>query len=88
MKTYYQKRFLKDLASIPSKPRHQIETFVFEEVLRFQSINESEKIQRMIGYPTYYKIRFGVYRVGLKKENDSLIFIRALHRKEIYRYFP
>ena len=88
MKTYYQKRFLKDLAQIPAKVRKQIEEFVFEDVPQFQSINESLKLERMIGYPSHYKIRFGVYRVGLKKENNSLKFIRALHRKEIYRYFP
>lgn len=88
MKIYYQKRFLKDLARIPAKTRNQIEHFVFEEAPQFQSLNESQKIKSMIGYSTYYKVRFGVYRVGLKKDNDSLIFIRALHRKEIYRYFP
>ena len=88
MKTFYQKRFLKDLIQVPAKVRKQIAEFVFEEAPRFHSINDSVKIERMIGYPSYYKIRFGVYRVGLKKENESLIFIRVLHRKEIYRYFP
>ena len=42
----------------------------------------------MKGYPLYYKMRFGVYRVGLKLENDTVIFERALHRKDIYRYYP
>jgi mRNA interferase RelE/StbE len=42
----------------------------------------------MKGYPSYYKIRFGSYRVGIKLENEIVIFERALHRKEIYRYFP
>ena len=88
MKTYYQKRFLKDLARIPAKVRKQIEKYVFEEAPKFQSIHDSPKIERLMGYPSYYKIRFGVYRVGLKIENESLIFIRALHRREIYRYFP
>jgi mRNA interferase RelE/StbE len=88
LRTYYQKRFLKDLSRIPAKTRNQIEKFVFEDVPQLQTIEESVKIERMVGYPSYYKIRFGVYRVGLKKENDNLIFIRALHRKEIYRYFP
>ena len=42
----------------------------------------------MKGYPYHYKIRFGVYRVGMKVINDKVIFERALHRKDIYRYFP
>jgi len=79
---------LKDLAVIPTKVRKQIEKFVFEDVPKFQSIYDSPKIEGMVNYPSFYKIRFGVYRVGLKKENDSIVFIRALHRREIYRYFP
>ena len=42
----------------------------------------------MKGYRDYFKIRFGNYRVGLKKEGDNIIVKRVLHRKEIYKYFP
>jgi mRNA interferase RelE/StbE len=42
----------------------------------------------MKGYPGYYKVRFGTYRVGIKLENDTLILERVLHRKEIYKFFP
>ena len=69
MKIYYQKRFLKDLARIPTKTRNQIEHFVFEEAPSFRSISDSPKIEGMRGYPSYYKVRFGVYRVGLKKQS-------------------
>ncbi len=40
------------------------------------------------GESSYYRIRFGDYRIGIKIEDDLVIFIRALHRKDIYRYFP
>jgi mRNA interferase RelE/StbE len=36
----------------------------------------------------YYRIRLGDYRVGLKIENNTVCFVRFLHRKDIYRYFP
>ena len=42
----------------------------------------------MKGYRLYYKVRFGSYRIGLKIEKDTVILERALHRKDIYRYFP
>ena len=42
----------------------------------------------MKGYPSYYKIRFGQYSIGLKTKEDRIILERALHRKDIYRYFP
>jgi mRNA-degrading endonuclease RelE of RelBE toxin-antitoxin system len=30
----------------------------------------------------------GNYRLGLIIEAETVIFVRVLHRKEIYRYFP
>jgi mRNA interferase RelE/StbE len=37
---------------------------------------------------TFYRVRIGDYRIGLELAGDELIFVRCLHRKEIYRYFP
>ncbi|MGA1264796.1 MAG: type II toxin-antitoxin system RelE family toxin, partial [Prochlorothrix sp.] len=49
---------------------------------------------KLKGYDTYYRIRVGDYRIGLEvlHQSDSgnleIVFVRVLHRKEIYRYFP
>ena len=88
MKLEYRKKFLKELAKIPSNTREKIEKFVFSELPKLETIFESGKIEQMKSYPQYYKMRFGVYRVGLKLENDTVILERALHRKDIYRYYP
>ena len=88
MKIEYRKRFLKELAKIPSKNRIKIEKFVFEELPELDSIFESGKIEQMKGYPSYYKVRFGSYRVGLKMENEIVILERVLDLKDIYRYYP
>ncbi len=83
----YHKKFLKDLASIPETERLKIERFIFTDVTGQKSFRDlrPEKLQ---GYKSYYKIRFGSYRVGLKYENNTLTFERVLHRKEIYKFFP
>lgn len=83
-----QKRFLKDLAKIPKKDRQKIERFVFEESKTFVATEITEIFDKLQGYHSFYKIRFGNYRVGVHFENDTLTFERVLHRKEIYRYFP
>jgi len=88
LKVEYPKKFLKDLARIPSQTRVHIEHFVFEELPSLDSINQVGKIEQMKGYSEYFKIRFGNYRIGLKLEADKVILKRVLHRKEIYRYFP
>jgi len=43
---------------------------------------------KLEGYEHYYRIRVSDYRIGIKIEGDILVFMRVLHRKEIYRYFP
>jgi len=88
MKTDYRKRFLKELSKIPSEIRSRIEDFVFEKLPKVNSIFELGIVEQMRGYPTYYKVRFGSYRIGLRMENDKVILERALHRKDIYRHFP
>jgi mRNA interferase RelE/StbE len=40
----------------------------------------------MKGYPNRYRIRLGNYRVGI--EIHTVEVMRALHRREFYRYFP
>lgn len=42
----------------------------------------------MQGYKEYYRIALGSYRVGIRIVNNAVTFIRFLHRKDIYRYFP
>jgi mRNA-degrading endonuclease RelE of RelBE toxin-antitoxin system len=46
-----------------------------------------EKLKR---YREYYKISFGDYRVGLRVDKRAKVveFCRALHRRDLYRYFP
>ena len=88
MTVSYNKRFLKDLASITEKDRNKIEHFAFDEILTFKKSSEIIKLQKLSGYTNYYKIRFGNYRIGLSLVDEELIFERVLHRKEIYKMFP
>ena len=88
MKVEYRKRFLKDLSKMPSKTRREIERFAFTELPQTTSMAQLGNVERMEGYPSFYKVRFGSYRVGLRLETGIVVFERALHRREIYRYFP
>ena len=88
MRIVYRKRFLKELSKIPTETRLRIEQLVFKERLEANSIFELGKVEKMKGFPSYYKIRFGSYRIGLRIKDDTVILERALHRKDIYRYFP
>jgi len=52
------------------------------------SINEIENIKKISGFTNFYRIRLGNYRVGLKIENEIITFVRYLHQKDIYKFFP
>ncbi len=85
----YTKTFLKDLAKVvPLNRRKQIEKFVFEDLLVLTSIESAGNIEKMKGYRTHYKVRFGNYRIGIFKRDDTLELQRVLNRKEIYKFFP
>ena len=36
----------------------------------------------------FYRVRIGNYRIGLTVEGDTLVLIRFLHRRDMYRVFP
>ena len=88
MKISINKRFLKDLAKIPSGDRARIEMFVFEELEQYEGIEQIGNMEKLQGYDKFYRARFGNYRVGVRYENNELTVERVLHRKEIYKFFP
>ena len=88
MKVVYQKRFLKDLASVPSNLRPSIERFAFEELPRADSLYSTGKVEKLKGHANFFKVRFGDFRVGLSLTDDTVTLERVLNRKEIYRKFP
>ena len=84
----YTKRFLKELACLPRDIQSRIELIVFEE-LEVNNPFELGYINKMKGYEDKYKIRVGDYRIGLNldKKNQTIIFQRVAHRREIYKIF-
>ncbi len=85
----YTKTFYKELAILPEKVRKQVEAIVFGEEIKIDPFALG-KIQKLEGYQDYYKMRFGVYRVGIRIDSQEKVieFRRVRHRQDIYRKFP
>ncbi len=85
----YTKRFLKDLADLPTEIQERVEPIVFEE-LESENPFELGYLEKLKGYSDKYKIRVGNYRIGITLDKDAQILVceRIAHRKEIYRLFP
>ena len=60
-----------------------------EQIEQAATLQEVSRLKRLAGSgDNYYRIRIGDYRLGPVVENDVVIFVRCLNRKEIYRFFP
>jgi len=89
MKTLYQPSFIKDLKALKSTSVfQQINKLVFQDIPKYQTIDDISNLKKLKGEDNAYRIRIGDYRIGIILDTDKIIFERVLHRREIYRYFP
>ncbi len=88
MNVEFKNSFVKDLKKIKEKQLQSQIRELIEKVESTENMTELENVKKLSGSDVYYRIRLGDYRVGLKIENETVCFVRFLHRKDIYRYFP
>jgi mRNA interferase RelE/StbE len=84
----FTESFLKDLRAIKDRGALRRVRELIESVEQAQSLVELSNIKKLKGGGHYYRVRVGDYRIGLLIEKGIVTFVRALNRKEIYRYFP
>ena len=89
MKVEFDKSFLKSLSKIKdSKTLQRIESIIVscESASR---VSEIQNIKKLSGYPDYFRIKSGYYRIGIQLiDKSTLRFIIIIHRKDIYKKFP
>ena len=88
MKVGFKSSFAKDLKKVKDTDLKARVKQVIELVEKAKNLQEIKDIKRLKGDDRYYRIRIGDYRVGLILEGETVAFVRILHRKDIYRYFP
>jgi len=89
VKTSFRESFVKDLNK---HRRDRPLLFRVQEVIleieAAEALSNVQQAKRLKGEGPYYRIRVGDYRLGVLLEGEVVTFVRVLHRKEIYRYFP
>ena len=89
MNILYAKRFSKDLDAIRHDPKIRKRLLdLIEQIKGVGILSEISGLKKIEGYPGYFRIRVGDYRLGMKVSGNDVEMIRFLHRKEIYRRFP
>jgi mRNA interferase RelE/StbE len=88
VKVDFKKSFTKDLKKVKDQELLQQVKAAIEEIEQAPSLQTVSSLKQLKGGGGYFRVRIGDHRIGLKLEGDTVIFVRFLHRKEIYRYFP
>jgi mRNA interferase RelE/StbE len=84
----FKASFIKDLKRIKEQGLKTKVREVIDLVERARSLQDINAIKKLKGSDRYYRIRISDYRIGLSIEEETVTFVRFLHRKDIYRYFP
>ena len=88
MKTEFKNSFAKDLRDIrDTKVLDRIRS-VIETVEQVDALKDVPHVTKLQGEGDFYRIRVGDYRIGIILESETVVFVRCLNRREIYRYFP
>lgn len=88
MKVQFRESFERDLKKIKDPALlKQIKKLIFK-IESCSALTEIPRVKRLAGGNNFFRIRLGDYRVGLHVGKSAVEFVRVLHRKEIYRYFP
>ena len=88
MEVLFEKVFEKDLRKLKDKAVKRLVKQIILEVKKAASQQEVPNLVKLHGFKNYYRMRVGVYRIGVEIKERKMIFVRFLHRKDIYKYFP
>ena len=88
MNVRFQASFAKDLRALKDKALLERIKELIASVEAAQSLGEVSNVKKLHGGGGFYRVRIGDYRVGLATEEEEVVFVRVLHRREVYRYFP
>jgi mRNA interferase RelE/StbE len=84
----FKESFVRDLRHIKDKGLFTRVRELIELVEQAPHLGQVANLKKLRGGGNYYRIRVGDYRIGLTMDGDAITFVRFLHRKDIYRYFP
>ena len=88
MELEFREPFRKDLKGIRNASVKKKIAVVISDAKKASSLLDMKNVKKMEGSVSYYRIRVGDYRIGVKLQEKTLGFMRCLDRKDIYRYFP
>ena len=88
MKVAFRVSFTRDLRKVKDRQlRNRVLTLI-EQVESAATLDAMPNLKKLRSEGNYYRIRLGNYRCGITVDNNTVTFVRFLHRRDVYRYFP
>lgn len=84
----FRTSFTRDLGRVRDRSLLKRVKETIEEVEAAARVLDLKNLKKLRTEGRYYRLRLGDYRIGLIIEDNTIVFVRLLHRSEIYRYFP
>lgn len=88
MKVEFKDSFAKDLKGIKDKALLKRVKGIIDAIEKADSLSRLQNLNKLKGHENYFRMRAGDYRLGIAVKENSVIFVRCLNRKDIYKYFP
>jgi mRNA interferase RelE/StbE len=90
MKVFFKKSFVKDFQKLPKEIKEEVKNICLTIFPKIKNLREFTlyPLKKLRGFKFYYRIKLRNFRIGFKKSDDEVMFMRVLHRKDIYKHFP
>ncbi len=88
MKILYEKSFLKDIRKIRDQRVSENLEKIINDIKNADNLSGIGEIKKLKGHPSAFRIQIGDFRLGFFIENNHIILVRFLNRKDVYKFFP
>ena len=88
MKVAFRQSFHRDLKKLKDKTLRKRIRKAIEAVEKGTKLEDVPQLKKLTGHDECFRLRVGDYRLGMIVKKDAVEFVRCLHRKELYRFFP
>ena len=88
MKTEFKASFLKCIHKIVDNNLKVKILECIQNVELSDNIKQINDLKKLKGHKSFYRIKLGDYRIGVKIDSEVVVFVTVAHRKDIYKLFP
>lgn len=88
MKVAFRESFARDLKNVKDERLLKKVRGLILAAENATSLAALPGVKKLKGGANFYRMKVGDHRIGLALESGTVVFVRCLNRKEIYRHFP